>query len=86
MPTATDVAGKRAAPEHALAQLGVRYVVQQGLEQEPADFVGRGRYERGAGGKGRRNGYEDAALRIAEGGIGVRVPQVRDAELPYRSS
>jgi transposase-like protein len=69
----------------ALAQLGVRYVVQQGLEQEQADFVGRGRYERGAGGKGRRNGYEDAALRTAEGGIGVRVPQVRDAELPYRS-
>jgi putative transposase len=69
----------------ALAQLGVRYVVQQGLEQEQADFVGRGRYERGAGGKGRRNGYEDAALRTAEGAIGVRVPQVRDAELPYRS-
>src|SRR6266508_2786302 len=25
----------------ALVQLGVRYVVQQGLEQEQADFVGR---------------------------------------------
>ena len=69
----------------ALAQLGVRYVVQQGLEQEQADHLGRARYERGAGGKGRRNGYEDATLRTAEGGIGVRVPQVRDAEVPYRS-
>jgi len=69
----------------ALAQLGVRYVAQQGLEQEQADFVGRGRYERGAGGRGRRNGYEDATLRTAEGGIAVRVPQVRDAEVPYRS-
>jgi transposase-like protein len=68
-----------------LAQLGVRYVVQQGLEQEQADHLGRGRYERGAGGRGRRNGYEDATLRTAEGGIGVRVPQVRDAEVPYRS-
>src|SRR6266545_4014126 len=69
----------------ALAQLGVRYVVQQGLEQEQTDHLGRGRYERGAGGRGRRNGYEDATLRTAEGGIGVRVPQVRDGEVPYRS-
>lgn len=30
-------------------------------------------------------GYEDATLRTAEGGIGVKVPQVRDAEVPYRS-
>jgi len=69
----------------ALAQLGVRYVVQQGLESEQTDHLGRGRYERGAGGKGRRNGYEDATLRTAEGGIGVRVPQVRDSEVTYRS-
>lgn len=69
----------------ALAQLGVRYVVQQGLEQEQADFVGRDRYERGAGKRGRRNGYEDGRLRTGEGGIGVRVPQVRDSEAPYRS-
>jgi hypothetical protein len=41
-----------------LAQLGVRYVVQQGLEQEQADRLGRGRYERGAGTRGLRNGYE----------------------------
>jgi hypothetical protein len=38
----------------ALAQLGVRYIVQQGLEQEQADHLGRGRYERGAGARGRR--------------------------------
>ena len=69
----------------ALVQLGVRHVVQQGLEQEQADFVGRDRYERGAGTKGRRNGYEDATLCTAEGGIGVRVPQVRDSEVPYHS-
>jgi transposase-like protein len=57
--------------------------VQQGLEQEQNDFLGRGRYERGAGTRGRRNGYEDAALRTAEGKIGVKVPQVRDASTPY---
>ncbi len=69
----------------ALAQLGVRYVVQQGLESEQADHLGRGRYERGAGTRGRRNGYEDTTLRTAEGGIGVRVPQVRDGSPAYRS-
>ena len=56
-----DVLSGGVAPEtnilSALAQLGVRYVVQQGLEQEPADHLGRGRYERGAGAKGLRNGY-----------------------------
>jgi transposase-like protein len=69
----------------ALAQLGVRYVVQQGLEQEQTDHLGRRRYERGPGERGLRNGYEDARLRTAEGGIGVRVPQVRDGQVPYRS-
>ncbi|MGH9890566.1 MAG: transposase, partial [bacterium] len=49
----------------------------------PITWVGR--YERGAGTRGRRNGYQDATLRTAEGGIGVRVPQVRDGEVPYRS-
>lgn len=30
-------------------------------------------------------GYEDATLRTGEDGIGVKVPQVRDSETPYRS-
>lgn len=84
-----QVFSRGVAPEtnilSALAELGVRYVVQQGLEKEQADFLGRGRYERGAGSKGRRNGYEDGILRTGEGGIGVRVPQVRDSETPYQS-
>lgn len=32
-----------------------------------------------------RNGYEDAGLSTAEGEVGVRVPQVREAGEPYRS-
>lgn len=69
----------------ALAELGLRYVTQQGLEQEQEDFLGRGRYERGAPGRGWRNGYEDAKLRAAEGEVTVRVPQVRGLDGPYRS-
>lgn len=71
----------------ALAELGVRYLAQQGLEQEQGDYLGRGHYERRSQEqpRGWRNGYEDARLKTAEGEVAVRVPQVRDASEPYRS-
>lgn len=72
-----------------LAQLGMKQLVQQALEQEQEDFLGRGRYERRetAGQEDRtyRNGYEDASLATAEGAVGVRMPQVRRTGEPYRS-
>ncbi len=71
-----------------LAELGLRYLVQQGLEQEQADALGRGHYERRSEGEQRaryRNGYEDARLKTAEGAVEVKVPQVRGSESPYRS-
>jgi putative transposase len=76
-----------------LAQLGVSYLLQQALEQEQEDFLGRGRYERqigdaSAGGEARRsyrNGYEDSTLATAEGEVSVRMPQVRGGGAPYRS-
>ena len=70
-----------------LAELGLRYFVQHGLEQEQADFLGRGHYERRTEEeprRGFRNGYEDASLKTAEGPVGVKVPQVRDAGAPFR--
>jgi putative transposase len=71
-----------------LAELGLRYLVQQGVEQEQQDFLGRAHYERRGDGeaqRGYRNGYEDARLKTAEGAVPVKVPQVREAESPYRS-
>jgi putative transposase len=70
-----------------LAELGLRYLVQQGLEQEQQDFLGRAHYERRTGTTppGQRNGYEDARLKTAEGPVSVKLPQVRGAEGPYRS-
>jgi putative transposase len=71
-----------------LAQLGLSYLVQQALEQEQEDFLGRGHYERRRSKEARRgyrNGYEDAGLVTAEGEVDVRVPQVRDSSTPYRS-
>jgi putative transposase len=75
-----------------LAHLGLGYLVQQALEQEQEDFLGRGRYERRVGDEGigdrparYRNGYEQSTLKTAEGEVRVRVPQVRGASTPYRS-
>jgi putative transposase len=71
-----------------LAQLGLKHIVQQALEQEQEDFLGRGRYERHEGaekGRSYRNGYEDSTLATAEGEASVRMPQVRGGGAPYRS-
>lgn len=71
-----------------LAELGLSYVLQQGLEQEQTDYLGRGHYERRGEDephRGYRNGYEEAALRTAEGKVRVQVPQVRETDVPYRS-
>jgi putative transposase len=80
-----------------LVRLGLSYLVQQALEQEQEDFLGRGRYERrrsdlraedGQREAPRlyRNGYEEGRLKTAEGEVGVRMPRLRGcADDPYRS-
>src|SRR3972149_1975678 len=39
-----------------------------------------------AGQRGWRNGYVESSIRTAEGKIPIRVPQVRDAAEPFRST
>ena len=81
-------AGREANLLSELAELGLRYLVQQGVEQEQQDFLGRAHYQRRSKGeapRGYRNGYEDARLKTAEGAVPVKVPQVRSTESPYRS-
>jgi putative transposase len=72
-----------------LAHLGLKQILQQALEQEQEDFLGRGRYERQEHstqkGRSYRNGYEDSTLATAEGEVSVRMPQVRGGGAPYRS-
>jgi putative transposase len=78
-PAESDPVGK-------LVRLAARLVLQEALEQEQADFIGRGRYERGEAPRhGYRNGYEAGSLKTAEGRLEVAVPQVRGTEEPYRS-
>ncbi|HDH25472.1 MAG TPA: IS256 family transposase, partial [Actinobacteria bacterium] len=67
-----------------------RLVVQQLAEAEQTDYLGeRGRYVRrdtDAGQRGWRNGYVERSIRTAEGKIPIRVPQVRDTDVPFRST
>jgi transposase-like protein len=69
-----------------LVRLAARLVLQEALEGEQADFLGRDRYERGEGSpRGYRNGYEPGQLKSAEGALDVALPQVRGSEQPFRS-
>ncbi len=66
--------------------LGVRKIVEEALEAEVAEIVGRGYYENGAApGAGYRNGYRRGRLATAEGPIEYGVPQVADRAEPFIS-
>jgi putative transposase len=69
-----------------LIKLAVRKIVEETLEAEVAEAVGRGYYENGAApGAGYRNGYRRSRLRTAEGAIEYGVPQVADRAEPFAS-
>lgn len=72
-----------------LARMGAQRLIQEALEQEQKEVLGRDRYERGASTASRklyRNGYESGRLLLAEGPVVVQRPQIRGGEEPYRSS
>lgn len=71
-----------------LFRLGVRKIVEEALEAEIEDRLGRGYYERGGGGgedRGYRNGYRTGRLKTAEGAVEYSAPQVSDLAEPFRS-
>jgi putative transposase len=72
-----------------LVHPGARLIVQEALERETTEQLGRAHYQHRASGeplRGYRNGYEPGRLRTAEGEIPVKVPQVRDwvGDGPYQ--
>jgi putative transposase len=69
----------------ALVRLSTERVLQEALEQEQAQTLGRARYERRAGSQGYRNGYEDGTLKTAEGVLRLKVPQISGRVEPARS-
>jgi putative transposase len=71
-----------------LIRKSLQRVIQEALEQEVTDYLGRGHYERRPeelSHRGYRNGYEPKRVKTAEGPVGVRIPQLRDNPEPYHS-
>jgi putative transposase len=60
----------------ALVRLSTERILQEALEQEQTEALGRARYERRAGSQGYRNGYENGTLKTAEGVLRLQVPQI----------
>ena len=66
---------------HALIRLGARKLIQELLEAEVTEQLGRDHDERrGPRQEGSRNGYKTRTLRCAEGRLAIDVPQVRGME------
>jgi transposase-like protein len=59
-----------AAGRSDLVRLALRLIVEEALEGEVSDVLGRERYERGEGEKaGYRNGYRTGKVKTAEGAV-----------------
>jgi putative transposase len=70
-----------------LVELATRLIVEEALEAEVGDALGRGYYEHGAGaGQGHRNGHRTHRLKTAEGALDYSAPQVAGREVPFRSA
>ena len=72
-----------------LSELIVRsteQVLQELLEAEQTEFLGRDNYQRGGDQGIYRNGYETGTLKSSEGIMQVKLPQVRGLNQPYQSS
>jgi len=69
-----------------LVRLAARLIIEEALESEASDALGRGYYARGAApGSGYRNGYRTGRLKSAEGAIEYSAPQIADRAEPFRS-
>jgi transposase-like protein len=69
-----------------LVRLAARLIIEEALEGEAADALGRGYYARGAAPEaGYRNGYRTGRLKSAEGPIEYSAPQIADRAEPFRS-
>ena len=76
-----------ASAKDELVKLATRLIVEEALEGEATDAVGREYYEHGAQpGQGYRNGYRTGRLRTAEGLMEYAAPQIAGRDEPFRSA
>jgi putative transposase len=79
--------GEHDDPVEAVARLGARLIMQQALEDELTEFLGRERYARADDGPAAyRNGYEPRVVKTTSGPMELERPRVRNAsELGFES-
>jgi putative transposase len=83
------IEGRLSSPagREELVKLATRLIIEETLEAEARDAVGRDYYEHGAApGSGYRNGYRPGRLKTAEGAMAYSAPQVAGRPEPYRSA
>jgi putative transposase len=69
-----------------LVRLAARLIIEEALEGEARDALGRDYYARGAAASaGYRNGYRPSRVKSAEGAIEYSAPQIADRAEPFRS-
>ena len=72
-------AGDERDPIEAIGRLGARLILQQALEEELTEFLGRGRYERRGEPITHRNGYEPVRVKTTAGPLELERPRLRNA-------
>lgn len=72
-------AGDEVDPIEAIGRLGARLILQQALEEELTEFLGRERYERRGEPVSYRNGYEPVTVKTTAGPLELERPRVRNA-------
>ena len=70
--------------EQSLLILAMKRILQEAVEREQAEFLGRKHYEHQPERHGWRNGYEPRTFRTTVGKAPLEVPQTRDTEEPFR--
>src|ERR1700720_2202345 len=76
-----------ASAKDELVKLASRLIVEEALEGEAGDAVGRDYYEHGAQpGQGYRNGHRTGRLKTAEGLMEYSAPQIAGRDEPFRSA
>ena len=78
--------GETAGGRSELVRLAAQLIIEEALEGEARDALGRDYYARSAiPGSGYRNGYRRGRVHSAEGAIEYRAPQISDRDEPFRS-
>jgi len=75
---ALERVGEEQDPIEAVGRLGAKLILQQALEDEVTEFLGRRRYERTGEASVHRNGYEPTTVKATSGPVELERPRLRN--------